>query len=172
MCGIIGYVGKKEASSVMLEGLRKLEYRGYDSAGMAIIDGTEIGVRKRTGRIESLSELLKEKPIGGHIGISHTRWATHGPPSDANAHPHFDASGRLALVHNGVIENYKVLRAKLEASGHSFESETDSEVLAHLIGVHYDESSLAHSPRRLVEAVRGATKEIKGTYGIAVIHQR
>lgn len=170
MCGIIGYIGNKKAARVMLDGLRKLEYRGYDSAGMAIAVNGEMGLRKRVGRIDALSELLTEEPLDGNVGISHTRWATHGPPSDANAHPHFDSSGRLAVVHNGVIENYQILRAKMEENGHRFVSDTDSEVLAHLIGVHYDDSRIAHSPKRLVDAVRNALHEVKGTYGIAVMH--
>ena len=154
----------------MLEGLRKLEYRGYDSAGMAVVSDGAMGLRKCSGRIESLTRLLKQEPLGGHIGVSHTRWATHGPPSDENAHPHFDQSGRLAVVHNGVIENYGLLRDRLMESGHEFLSQTDSEVLSHLIGLHYDASSLAHSPKRLIDAVRAALKEVKGTYGIAVVH--
>ncbi len=170
MCGIIGYVGKKEAAPIMLEGLRKLEYRGYDSAGMAVVSEGAMHLRKCAGRIESLAKLIEKTPPKGTAGVSHTRWATHGPPTDRNAHPHYDKSGRLALVHNGVIENYQTLREKLIAEGHAFHSDTDTEVLAHLIGKHYDASPLAHSPRRLIEAVRDGLKRVKGTYGIAVIH--
>ena len=170
MCGIIGYVGKKQAAPILLDGLKRLEYRGYDSAGVALMEDGEIGMRKCKGRIQSLSDLIAEVPVAGRAGISHTRWATHGAPTDSNAHPHSDQSGRLVLVHNGVIENYRVIGDRLSAEGHEFKSETDSEVLAHLMGIYYDESPLAHSPKRLVEAVRSALAEVKGTYGIAVMH--
>ena len=170
MCGIIGYVGKKQAAPILLDGLKRLEYRGYDSAGVALMDGGEMGVRKCKGRIQNLRGLISEVPISGQVGISHTRWATHGAPTDGNAHPHSDQSGRLALVHNGVIENYHAIGERLQADGHRFKSETDSEVLAHLIGKFYDESPLAHSPKRLVGAVRAALAEVKGTYGVAVMH--
>ncbi|MEM0897365.1 MAG: glutamine--fructose-6-phosphate transaminase (isomerizing), partial [Verrucomicrobiota bacterium] len=170
MCGIIGYTGKRQAAPIMLEGLRKLEYRGYDSAGMAVVSQGDMELRKCAGRIESLAELLEEVPLKGKCGVSHTRWATHGPATDVNAHPHFDRSGRLALTHNGVIENYQSIRERLQVKGHSFRSDTDSEVLAHLIGVCYDESVLAHSRRRLVEAMRKALVEVKGTYGLAITH--
>ena len=170
MCGIIGYVGKKQAVPILLDGLKRLEYRGYDSAGVALVEGDEIGMRKCKGRIQCLSDLITEVPVGGKIGISHTRWATHGAPTDGNAHPHSDQSGRLVLVHNGVIENYHAIGDRLRAAGHEFKSETDSEVLAHLVGKLYDESALAHSPKRLVGAVRAALAEVKGTYGIAVMH--
>jgi glucosamine--fructose-6-phosphate aminotransferase (isomerizing) len=163
-------VGKKQAAPILLDGLKRLEYRGYDSAGVALIEGEAIGMRKCKGRIQNLSDLIAEVPVSGRIGISHTRWATHGAPTDANAHPHSDRSGRLILVHNGVIENYRTIGDRLAAQGHEFRSETDSEVLAHLMGKFYDESPLAHSPRRLVSAVRSALAEVKGTYGIAVMH--
>jgi glucosamine--fructose-6-phosphate aminotransferase (isomerizing) len=170
MCGIIGYVGKKQAAPILLDGLKRLEYRGYDSAGVALMEGGEIGMRKCKGRIQSLRDLIAELPVSGKIGISHTRWATHGAPTDGNAHPHSDQSGRLVLVHNGVIENYHAIGDRLLAEGHEFKSETDSEVLAHLMGKNYDESPLAHSSKRLVGAVRAALAEVKGTYGIAVMH--
>ncbi|CAN5154169.1 glutamine--fructose-6-phosphate transaminase (isomerizing) [soil metagenome] len=171
MCGIVGYTGKNEALPVLLDGLRRLEYRGYDSSGLAVAGNGSLDLRKCAGRIRNLAELTASSPLEGHSGISHTRWATHGEPTDENAHPHFDQSGRLALVHNGVIENYRTLRRKLEAEDHTFSSETDSEVLAHLIGKHYDASKLAHSPRRMMEAIRAALRQVSGTYGIAVIHQ-
>ena len=170
MCGIIGYIGKNEAAPIMLDGLKRLEYRGYDSAGMAVVSNGNMALRKCAGRIEALKALVKKSPIEGKVGISHTRWATHGPPTDENAHPHFDKSGRLAVVHNGVIENYQTLRDAMLEEGHTFSSDTDTEVLAHLIGIHYAASPLAHSPRRLIEAIRSSLKEVKGTYGIAVIH--
>ena len=170
MCGIVGYIGKATAAPILLDGLRRLEYRGYDSAGLATIDGGQIETRKVAGRIQVLADLLKENAAPGHVGISHTRWATHGRPTDDNAHPHFDRSGRLALVHNGVIENYQVLRAPLAAAGHKFRSQTDTEILAHLIGQLYDEAGGPHCKSRLLEATRAALKQVIGTYGIAVLH--
>lgn len=173
MCGIIGYVGKAEATPILLEGLRRLEYRGYDSSGIAVMNGgpdAPIQTRKRSGRLDNLRTLLTENPAAGHCGISHTRWATHGEPTDANAHPHNDSSGRLALVHNGVIENYQVLKDHLEEDGHVFHSQTDSEVLAHLVGNAYDASDESDPQRRLVEAVREALHQVAGTYGIVAMH--
>src|ERR1700679_20658 len=138
MCGIIGYIGRKSATPVILEGLRRLEYRGYDSAGLAILNGADLLVRKKKGKIdEGLARVLKAEPATGEVGIGHTRWATHGPPSDENSHPHLDQSGKLAVVHNGVIENYDSITQKLLKAGHTFHSSTDTEVLAHLIGEHY-----------------------------------
>jgi len=135
MCGIVGYVGRAQAAPILLDGLRRLEYRGYDSAGIAIIDGGRLETRKCAGRIAALSKLMRKQPLSGSLGVSHTRWATHGKVTDQNAHPHFDASGKLALVHNGVIENYQTLKDELIRSGDTkFRSETDTEVLAHLIG--------------------------------------
>ena len=170
MCGIVGYIGKAPATPILLDGLRRLEYRGYDSAGITTIDGGHLQTRKRAGRIQALADLLKENAAPGMIGISHTRWATHGRPIDENAHPHYDQSGRLALVHNGVIENYQVLRAPLLEAGHQFHSQTDTEILAHLIGQLYDAAGGAHGKARLLEATRAALKQVIGTYGIAVIH--
>ena len=142
MCGIVGYVGRAEAAPILLDGLRRLEYRGYDSAGVAIVNGHhDIETRKCAGRIASLAKLIAEKPLAGLFGISHTRWATHGKVTDDNAHPHVDASGRLALVHNGVIENYQALKDQLIQDGDAnFRSATDTEVLAHLIGKLYIDS--------------------------------
>ena len=171
MCGIIGYIGKAEALPVLLDGLRRLEYRGYDSSGVALLDGGALAIRKCEGRIANLAELVREKPVGGHQGISHTRWATHGGVTDANAHPHTDRSGRLALVHNGVIENYQSLREEMAAQGHTFLSQTDSEVLAHRIGRHWEALGGEPSRTRLLEAVRRALREVIGTYGIAVMHE-
>ena len=150
MCGIIGYVGKKEVSPILLEGLRRLEYRGYDSAGVAVVQDGNLFLRKKKGRIdEGLARLLKSEPAAGSLGIAHTRWATHGPPSDGNSHPHLDRSGKIAIVHNGVIENYDALREKLLKAGHKFRSDTDTEVLAHLIGDYYEKrkSGSAGIPR-------------------------
>jgi glutamine---fructose-6-phosphate transaminase (isomerizing) len=194
MCGIIGYVGKKEVSPILLEGLRRLEYRGYDSAGVAVVQDGNLFLRKKKGRIdEGLARLLKSEPAAGSLGIAHTRWATHGPPSDGNSHPHLDQSGKIAIVHNGVIENYDALREKLLKAGHKFRSATDTEVLAHLIGDYYEKrrksgsagvppaSSLggknptrrqdagAPGAQALTLAVCDALREVIGTYGLAVV---
>jgi glucosamine--fructose-6-phosphate aminotransferase (isomerizing) len=174
MCGIIGYAGKKQAAPVLLEGLRRLEYRGYDSAGLAVLLDAELLVRKKTGKIdEGLARVLKAKPAAGTLGIGHTRWATHGAPSDANSHPHLDASGKIAVVHNGVIENFDVLKQRLLLSGHKFKSSTDTEVLAHLIGEYYQKrktvSRQLEPGNELTQAVCDALREVIGTYGIAVI---
>jgi glucosamine--fructose-6-phosphate aminotransferase (isomerizing) len=170
MCGIIGYIGKKPAQGILLEGLRRLEYRGYDSAGLCTLADGKFALRKKKGRIDELGALLRKQPAPGLTGVGHTRWATHGAPTDANAHPHTDQSGKLVLVHNGVIENYLQLRERLDATGHVFKSQTDTEVLAHLIGAHYDRLPAGDDAARLVEAVRLALKEVIGTYGIAVMH--
>ncbi len=170
MCGIVGYIGRATAAPILLDGLRRLEYRGYDSAGLTTIDGGRLETRKCAGRIQSLADLLAKTPAPGHVGISHTRWATHGRPVDENAHPHYDQSGRLALVHNGVIENYQTLRAPLLEAGHTFRSQTDTEILAHLIGQLYDTASGPHCKARLLEATRSALKQVIGTYGIALLH--
>ena len=163
MCGIIGYVGSREAKPLLLQGLRRLEYRGYDSAGLAVLteDG-EVFVEKKAGKLSNLTEHLNGGAPAGHPGIAHTRWATHGRPNDANAHPHRDCSGRLALIHNGIIENYRELKAQLLEEGHTFRSETDTEVLAHLIEERYSGD--------LVEAVREALNEVRGAYAIGVMH--
>src|SRR6476660_1785790 len=176
MCGIVGYVGKSEAAPILLDGLRRLEYRGYDSAGVAIVDGDHVETRKCARRIAGLAKLMADSPATGNYGISHTRWATHGKPTDQNAHPHFDESGKLALVHNGVIENYAQIKDALLREGeHHFTSETDTEVLAHLVGKLYDDSAVGVAdPRRhkalLVEALRTALQQVIGTYGIAMVH--
>jgi glucosamine--fructose-6-phosphate aminotransferase (isomerizing) len=176
MCGIVGYVGRAHATPILLDGLRRLEYRGYDSAGIAVVDAGQLDTRKCAGRIAALTKLVKKQPVSGSLGISHTRWATHGGVNDENAHPHFDASGKLALVHNGVIENYQALKDELVRSGDTkFRSDTDTEVLAHLIGKLYDDScaSTVDAPgkkARLFDAVRAALRQVIGTYGIALIH--
>ena len=177
MCGIVGYVGRAEAAPILLDGLRRLEYRGYDSAGLAIVDTRhEIEIRKCAGRIASLGNLITKNPPSGSFGISHTRWATHGKVTDENAHPHLDASGRLSLVHNGVIENYQALKDQLIQDGDTnYRSCTDTEVLAHLIGKLYIDScattvDVEQKKARLVNAVRTALKQVIGTYGIALVH--
>ncbi len=171
MCGIVGYVGPSDAVPILMEGLRRQEYRGYDSAGIAVVHGHQIHIRKCAGRIASLAQLVSEKPVSGSYGISHTRWATHGKVTDGNAHPHFDATGKIALVHNGVIENYQALKDQLIQDGDTnFRSDTDTEVLAHLIGNIYRKSDGKDSKARLLNAVRTALKQVIGTYGIALIH--
>src|SRR5690606_26655742 len=137
MCGIVGYVGREQSAPILLDGLQRLEYRGYDSAGAAVCDGEKVQVRKAAGRLERLARLVDEQPLPGVVGIGHTRWATHGAPSDHNAHPHLDCTGRVAVVHNGIIENYLALREKLAARGHVFSSDTDTEVIPHLIEENY-----------------------------------
>src|SRR2546421_2286096 len=133
MCGIIGYVGARQAAPILVDGLRRLEYRGYDSAGVAVQNGAGIVVAKLAGRVHALQDRLEQAPIAGTSGIAHTRWATHGAPNQRNAHPHTDCHDRIALVHNGIIENADVLRAALEQKGHAFGTETDTETLVHLI---------------------------------------
>jgi glucosamine--fructose-6-phosphate aminotransferase (isomerizing) len=160
MCGIMGYVGPRSAAPVLLEGLRRLEYRGYDSAGIAVANGS-ISVRKAEGKIDRLADLLDRDPVHGSIGIGHTRWATHGAPSDLNAHPHTDPSGEFVVVHNGIIENYLSLRESLETRGHEFTSETDTEILAHLVAEEYDGD--------LVTAVRAAVARAEGAYALVVL---
>ena len=163
MCGIMGYVGPREAAPLLLDGLRRLEYRGYDSAGIATANEV-INVRKAEGKIEHLSQLLAAEPLFGTVGIGHTRWATHGEPSDLNAHPHTDPSGEFVVVHNGIIENFHQLKEELVARGHDFTSETDSEVLAHLVAIHYDGD--------LVSAVREAIARADGAYALVVMSSR
>lgn len=169
MCGIVGYIGKANAPGVLINGLRRLEYRGYDSAGMAVIDEGRLVVAKAPGKVAALKERARaewpaDRMESPRLGIAHTRWATHGPPTEANAHPHLDRSGGIALVHNGIIENYRPLRARLEAKGHHFVSETDTEVLAQLIG-DCDKGDL-------FQAVCDALHQIEGTFGIAVLAER
>jgi len=170
MCGIVGYIGKNEAAPILLDGLRRLEYRGYDSAGVATLDHGAIEVRKCIGRIANVTSLVKERPLHGTMGISHTRWATHGGVTDENAHPHFDQSGKLMLVHNGVIENYQALREDLIREGHIFKSQTDTEVLAHLVGKFYDAAGGEPSKARLLTGLQRALKLVIGTYGIGIMH--
>lgn len=161
MCGIVGYFGDKKASDIILDGLSKLEYRGYDSAGIAVISDGEIKSRKHKGKLSVLVESLKKEDIFGHVGIGHTRWATHGAPSDVNSHPHFNNDKSIAVVHNGIIENYQELKKELEEKGAKFVSSTDTEVVAHLISLYYTGS--------LKEAVYKATKRLEGSYALGVI---
>ncbi|MBV8197622.1 MAG: glutamine--fructose-6-phosphate transaminase (isomerizing), partial [Candidatus Eremiobacteraeota bacterium] len=163
MCGIVGYIGRRDSVPIILDALRRLEYRGYDSAGIAVIDARgALAGSKAEGKLSRLAERLANgSPLSGAVGLGHTRWATHGAPSDANAHPHLDCTGRIAVVHNGIIENYSALRARLIELGHTFASQTDTEVLAHLIELHYDGV--------LEEAVRRSVTEVRGAYALGVI---
>jgi glutamine---fructose-6-phosphate transaminase (isomerizing) len=163
MCGIVGYIGDHDSVPIILDALRRLEYRGYDSAGIAVIDARGVLTgSKAEGKLSRLAERLTNgEPISGVVGVGHTRWATHGRPSDANAHPHMDCSGKIAVVHNGIIENYAPLRAKLVQDGHTFRSETDTEVIAHLIEMHYTGN--------LEEAVRATLHDVRGAYALGVI---
>ncbi|MDP3093118.1 MAG: glutamine--fructose-6-phosphate transaminase (isomerizing) [Nitrospira sp.] len=164
MCGIVGYVGNQEAVPILIGGLAKLEYRGYDSAGVAIQQGQKINVRRSVGKLVNLQKSLQEKELSGMVGIGHTRWATHGKPSEQNAHPH--RSKGCVLVHNGIIENYQPLKQQLEKEGYKFQSETDTEVLAHLIDKYLQQG------QGLADAVRSATKDVRGSYALAVISEK
>ncbi len=161
MCGIVGYIGDKEAAPIIMDGLHRLEYRGYDSAGVAVVEDGSLKCIKRLGKLKTLDAALTETPLVGTVGIGHTRWATHGAPSETNSHPHFDCSGKIALVHNGIIENYHDLREQLKSEGHTFKSETDTEVIVHLVEKHYSGD--------LLQAVCGALKEVEGAYAIGVV---
>jgi glucosamine--fructose-6-phosphate aminotransferase (isomerizing) len=164
MCGIVGYVGDKNAVGIIVDGLKRLEYRGYDSAGVAVLGaGGTLEVRRAAGRMKVLEGILRERPVAGSLGIGHTRWATHGRPSDDNAHPHTDCSGTLVVVHNGILENYLEIKERLVAEGHTFRSETDTEVLAHLIEHHLG------SAGRLDRAVKRALSEFRGSYAVGVV---
>ena len=162
MCGIVGYVGQEyRAVDVLVDGLRRLEYRGYDSAGVAILEGGEIAVRRAKGKLINLEGTLRERPLQGHLGIGHTRWATHGKPSERNAHPH--RAGHVVIVHNGIIENYRALRSQLEERGADIQSDTDSELIAHLIDEHVREG------KDLLAAVRESCGDLVGSYALAAI---
>jgi len=163
MCGIVGYIGERSAVGIILDGLKRLEYRGYDSAGVAVLGPEGLQVRRSAGRIKQLEAILREQPVKGSVGLGHTRWATHGRPSEENAHPHTDCSGSLVVVHNGILENYLPIKERLLAEGHTFKSETDTEVLAHLIERH-----LKDVPR-LEDAVKRALREFRGSYAIGVV---
>ncbi len=166
MCGIIGYIGRKNALPILLEGLRRVEYRGYDSAGVATISDSQLHVTKKAGKVAELVELMNGNNSSSEIGIGHTRWATHGLPNDINAHPHWDCNQEIAIIHNGIIENFSSIKTKLLREGHQFETETDTEVLAHLIERIYQKTNDLYS------AVRLALLEVKGAYGLAIISTR
>jgi glutamine---fructose-6-phosphate transaminase (isomerizing) len=172
MCGIVGYIGKDEASDILLEGLRRLEYRGYDSAGLVVVKDGALTLKRSVGKLASLETLLRKEPVHGHAGIGHTRWATHGRPSEDNAHPHKDCTGRVVVVHNGIIENYSALKKELTDKGHTFTSQTDTEVMAHLI-----EESLKGTSKNgrrsgeedVLAAVRDALKKVRGAYALGIV---
>lgn len=164
MCGIIGYIGNRDSVPIVIQGLKRLEYRGYDSAGIATVSSARVELVKNKGKVAHLEKNVDESTLRGNIGIGHTRWATHGAPSDTNAHPHFDETGKIALVHNGIVENYDSLRKVLERDGIKFQTETDTEVLVQLIGRFYHAGSMT-----LTEAVHAALQDVVGTYGIVVV---
>jgi glucosamine--fructose-6-phosphate aminotransferase (isomerizing) len=165
MCGIVGYVGSRKAVPIILDGLKRLEYRGYDSAGIAVMNGSDqLIVRRASGKLRNLEEAIQANPVDGSFGIGHTRWATHGRPTEENAHPHRDSKGNIVVVHNGIIENYLALKHRLESEGHVFVSETDTEVIAHLVEKHMNGGGIP-----LEEAVRRALKEVTGVYAVAII---
>ncbi|MGH9493204.1 MAG: glutamine--fructose-6-phosphate transaminase (isomerizing), partial [Terriglobales bacterium] len=169
MCGIVGYVGKKRVVPVILEGLKRLEYRGYDSAGIAVAgNGEGLQVRRAEGKLRNLEEAIRLKPLDGTYGIGHTRWATHGRPTEENAHPHRDCTGKIVVVHNGIVENYLTLKNKLREEGHKFQTETDTEVIAHLVEKYL--VSKKDGPQcALEEAVRKTVRELSGVFALAVI---
>ena len=169
MCGIVGYVGKKPVVPVIIDGLRRLEYRGYDSAGIAVAgNGGGLEIRRAEGKLRNLEEVIRARPLNGTYGIGHTRWATHGRPSEENAHPHRDCSGRIVVVHNGIVENYLSLKKRLTEEGHKFTTETDTEIIAHLIEKYFLKTGNGHRPS-LEEAVRKAVKELTGVFALSVI---
>ncbi|MBP5156401.1 MAG: glutamine--fructose-6-phosphate aminotransferase, partial [Treponema sp.] len=163
MCGIVGYIGVKDVTPVLIDGLKKLEYRGYDSAGIAVYDGQDILVRKVKGAIKNLEEKLVKETVRGCLGIGHTRWATHGEPSDINAHPQVNESGTIAVVHNGIIENYLALKSWLQGKGIVFRSQTDTEVIAHLVNYYYEKD------RDIFKAVQKSLDRLEGSYALGVI---
>ncbi|MCK5076175.1 MAG: class II glutamine amidotransferase, partial [Calditrichia bacterium] len=166
MCGIVGYIGSKEASPILLSGLKRLEYRGYDSAGIAVYNDNEINIIKKKGKISNLEEAMRNEEQVGTLGIGHTRWATHGVPNEENAHPHWDCHKNIVLIHNGIIENYTSLKKMLLAKGHKIRTETDTEIAVHLI------EELYTNGNSFEDAFRMALSEIKGTYGFAIINKK
>ena len=167
MCGIVGYIGKRIAVPVLLDGLKRLEYRGYDSAGLAVLENQKIEVAKTKGKVSELANIVNNRDYKGTLGIAHTRWATHGEPNSVNAHPHIDCNGKIALVHNGIVENYLALRQFLKEQGHKFVSDTDTEVIIHLIG----ETQRENPDSPFINVLFQALSEVQGTYGLAIIHQ-
>ncbi|MGH9629727.1 MAG: isomerizing glutamine--fructose-6-phosphate transaminase, partial [Bryobacteraceae bacterium] len=162
MCGIVGYIGNREAVPIILDGLRRLEYRGYDSAGIAVVDGNEqLAIRRASGKLRNLEDVIRTSPVHGIYGIGHTRWATHGRPTEENAHPHRSSNGNVVVVHNGIVENYLSLKHMLQSEGHVFQSETDTEVIAHLIERDFTGN--------LEEAVRKAVRQLTGVFALAIV---
>ena len=165
MCGIVGYVGNKQVVPLIIDGLRKLEYRGYDSAGIAVVDdNNHLELRRAEGKLRNLEECIRLNPLDGNYGIGHTRWATHGRPTEENAHPHRDCSGRIVVVHNGIIENYLKLKKELQEKGHEFKTETDTEIVAHLI-----EETIKTDGLSFEEAVRKSVQQLKGIFALSII---
>ena len=162
MCGIIGYIGPKPVVPILIEGLRRLEYRGYDSAGVAVVNGRGIDIRRSAGKLANLEGVIADDPITGIYGLGHTRWATHGRPTEENAHPHRDCTGRIVVVHNGIIENYLELKQELQARGHTFVTETDTEVVAHLVEAESKGDGLE-------KAVLRAMKRLRGLFAIVLL---
>src|SRR6266702_4964313 len=170
MCGIVGYVGNKRVVPVIIDGLRGLEYRGYDSAGIAVAgNGSGLQIRRAEGKLRNLEETIRLKPLDGTYGIGHTRWATHGRPTEENAHPHRDCTGRLVVVHNGIVENYLELKRELTAKGHKFVTETDTEIIAHLIEQVQKEAEIGGKPLLLEEAVRVAVNRLTGAFALGIL---
>src|SRR5438445_3016052 len=171
MCGIVGYVGKKRVVPVIIEGLRRLEYRGYDSAGIAVCgNGDGLQIRRAEGKLRNLEEVIRLKPLDGTYGIGHTRWATHGRPTEENAHPHRDCTGKIVVVHNGIVENYVSLKKKLIEEGHKFSTETDTEIIAHLVEKHIAEVAAGNGKQvSLEDAVRKTVKMLTGVFALGVI---
>jgi glutamine---fructose-6-phosphate transaminase (isomerizing) len=168
MCGIVGYVGNKSVVPIIIEGLRRLEYRGYDSAGIAVSgNGDGLQIRRAEGKLRNLEEAIRQKPLEGTYGIGHTRWATHGRPTEENAHPHRDCTGKIVVVHNGIVENYLSLKKKLTEEGHKFTTETDTEIIAHLV----EKYSKSTNGQRvsLEDAVRKTVKQLTGVFALAAI---
>src|SRR5438105_814949 len=162
MCGIVGYIGNRKAVPIILDGLRRLEYRGYDSAGIAVLNGdNHLAIRRASGKLRNLEETIRINPMDGPYGIGHTRWATHGRPTEENAHPHRDCTGNIVVVHNGIVENYLALKQQLQSEGHKFVTETDTEVIAHLVEKYYNGN--------LEDAVRNAVKELSGVFALGII---
>src|SRR6266496_3082517 len=166
MCGIIGYIGSKPVVPVLIEGLRRMEYRGYDSAGVAVVSPEGISLRRSAGKLANLEQAIRVDPVEGLYGVGHTRWATHGRPTEENAHPHRDCSGHVVVVHNGIIENYLALKKRLIEEGHKFTTETDTEVIAHLVEKYFLNPGNGHRPS-LEEAVRKAVRDLTGVFALA-----
>src|SRR5947208_9613608 len=170
MCGIVGYIGNRKAVPIILDGLRRLEYRGYDSAGIAVLDGdSALAIRRASGKLRNLEDTVRLNPVDGPYGIGHTRWATHGRPTEENAHPHRDCEGRIVVVHNGIVENYLELKRELIARGHKFVTETDTEIIAHLIEQVQKDAEAAGAPLCLEQAVRVAVKRLTGAFALGIL---